>query len=220
MIIRGVALAATAVLMVSCGAGDGGSGGGASTADSTVAGTVSGDRALAGIVRDPAPVVDETALPSLNDPGEDVVFRAAPGGLQAVYFGYTNCPDVCPTTMADWTVALRRLPEDIASQVQTVMVTVDPERDNDLLPGYVQSFVPDGIGAGTLDPELLAAAAEPFGVSYDVSTTAEGTIEVAHSGFLYLVGDEGTLLVAWPFGTSSAEMAADVQQLYERQAAR
>ncbi len=181
-------------------------------------GTV-GERVLAGIVRDPAPAVDGTTLPSLTNEGTDVVFRGQPGGLKAVYFGYTNCPDVCPTTMSDWTVTLRRLPEEIANQVDTVMVTVDPERDNDLLTGYVQSFVPDAEAAGTLDADRLAAAAEPFGVSYDVTTNADGEVEVAHSGFLYLVGDDGKLLVTWPFGTSSEDMAADVEQLFEAQAA-
>jgi protein SCO1/2 len=122
--------------------------------------------------------------------------------------------------MADWTVTLRRLPPEIADQVSTVMVTVDPERDNELLTGYVQSFVPDAVAAGTLDADRLAAAAEPFGVSYDVTTNAEGEIEVSHSGFLYLVGDDGRLLVTWPFGTSSQEMAADIQQVFDAQAAR
>jgi protein SCO1/2 len=177
------------------------------------------ERTLAGIVRDPAPVVDGTTLPSLTEPGEDVVFRADPGGLKAVYFGYTNCPDVCPTTMSDWTVALRRLPPEIADQVSTVMVTVDPERDNELLTGYVQSFVPDAVAAGTLDADRLAAAAEPFGVSYDVTTNAEGEVEVSHSGFLYLVGDDGRLLVTWPFGTSSQDMASDLEQLFDAQSA-
>ncbi len=175
------------------------------------------ERELAGIVREPAPSVDATAVPSLTNPGADVEFRAEPGGFQAVYFGYTNCPDVCPTTMADWTVTLRRLPEDLASQVRTVMVTVDPDRDNELLPGYVESFVADAEAAGTTDADRLAAAAEPFGVSYDVTTTDDGDIEVSHSGFLYLVDDQGRLVVTWPFGTSSAEMAADVEQLFAAQ---
>lgn len=214
--VRGVAVAAVAVLtLAACGSDE-------STDGADPAPTTSADgaeRVLAGIVRDPAPAVDATTLPSLTNAGEDVTFRADPGGLRAVYFGYTNCPDVCPTTMADWTVALRRLPPEIAEQVSTVMVTVDPERDNDILTGYVQSFVPDAEAAGTLDAERLAAAAEPFGVSYDVTTNDDGEIEVSHSGFLYLVGDDGTLLVTWPFGTSSEEMAADVQQLYETQAA-
>jgi protein SCO1/2 len=206
-------LAAMAVVaLAACGSDD-------ATSSSSSVDVDASERTLAGIVRDPAPVVDGTTLPSLTDPGEDVVFRADPGGLEAVYFGYTNCPDVCPTTMADWTVALRRLPPEIADQVSTVMVTVDPERDNELLAGYVQSFLPDAVAAGTLDADRLAAAAEPFGVSYDVTTNAEGEIEVSHSGFLYLVGDDGRLLVTWPFGTSSQEMAADVQQLFEAQAA-
>lgn len=172
-----------------------------------------GERVLAGIVRDPAPSVDANPVPSLTNPGTDVVFRGEPGGYQAVYFGYTNCPDVCPTTMADWTIALRRLPEDISSRIDTVMVTVDPERDNELLTGYVQSFVPDAEAAGTLDPDVLAAAAEPFGASYSVTTDDDGDVEVAHSGFLYFVDDQGKLLVTWPFGISSQDMAADVEQL-------
>jgi protein SCO1/2 len=56
-------------------------------------------------------------------------------------------------------------------------------------------------------------------VSYDVTTSTDGEVEVAHSGFLYLVGDDGKLLVTWPFGTSSEGMAADVQQLFDAQAA-
>ena len=188
-----------------------------STDAANVTPNVTADRELAGIVRDPAPVVDATTVPSLTDPGTDVVFRAQSGGFQAVYFGYTNCPDVCPTTMADWAVTLRRLPEDRALRVDTVMVTVDPDRDNALLAGYVESFVAEAQAAGPTDADLLAAAAAPFGVSYDVTTNDEGDVEVSHSGFLYLVDDEGRLVVTWPFGTSSTEMAADVEQLFNAQ---
>ena len=213
---RSITLAVVALLaLTACGSS------GASTADSAPVETAaeSGERTLAGIVREPAPSVAATPIPSLTEPGTDVVFRGEPGGYLAVYFGYTNCPDVCPTTMADWTVALRRLPEDLAERVDTVMVTVDPERDNDILTGYVQSFVPDAEAAGTLDADLLAAAAEPFGASYSVTTADDGEIEVAHSGFLYLVDDEGKLLVTWPFGISSKDMAADVEQLAAEDAA-
>jgi protein SCO1/2 len=206
-------------VLAACGSGDD------STEPSAVTATTSerpdtagAERELAGIVREPAPVVDATTLPSLTDPGTDVVFRAEAAGFQAVYFGYTNCPDVCPTTMADWAVTLRRLPEDLAAQVSTVMVTVDPDRDNDILPGYVESFVADAEAAGTTDADALAAAAAPFGVSYEVTTDDDGEIEVSHSGFLYLVDDQGRLVVTWPFGTSSTEMAADLEQLFAAQA--
>jgi protein SCO1/2 len=205
------------LLLAACGSSDSGSSSGSSVdvqeEGSQEIGDVSPDRVLAGIVREPSPVVDETPIPSLTNEGDDVVFRAQSGGLQVVYFGYTNCPDVCPTTMFDHTVSLRLLPDDMAEQVDTVMVTVDPDRDLELLTGYVQSFVPDGEAAGTADPAVLEAAAEPFGVGYDVVEASDGSIEVSHSGFLYVVGDNGELLLAWPFGTSSEEMAADMFQL-------
>ena len=175
-----------------------------------------GDAALSGIVREPAPVVDGTALPSLADEGEIVEFRARSGGLQAVYFGYTSCPDVCPTTLADLTVALRKLPDDQAAMVDTVMVTVDPDRDLDILADYVQSFIPDADAAGTDDDELLALAAEPFGVVYSVTALDDGAIEVEHSPFLYLVNDRGELVVSWQFGETSDNMAADMATLLDR----
>jgi protein SCO1/2 len=213
-----VVAAAAMVLLAACGSSDSGTSdsgttGGAQQERSQEIEDVSPDRVLAGIVREPAPVVDGTPIPSLTNEGDDVLFRAQPDGLQIVYFGYTNCPDVCPTTMFDHTVSLRLLPDDMADKVDTVMVTVDPSRDLELLTGYVQSFVPDGEAAGTADPAVLAAAAEPFGVSYDVVEASDGSIEVSHSGFLYVVGDNGELLLAWPFGTSSEEMAADMLQL-------
>lgn len=212
-----------ALVLLGCASDGESAGGSASTAappapsSDTIVSTDAGERELAGIVRDPAPVVDATTLPSLTNPGSDVAFRAEPGEFIAVYFGFTNCPDVCPTTMADWTVTLRRLPDDLAAQVGTLMVTVDPDRDIELLPGYIESFVSNAEAAGTTDTDLLAAAAEPFGVSYDVTIADDGDIEVAHSGFLYLVDDQGQLVVTWPFGTSSVEMAADVEQLFAAQ---
>lgn len=177
-------------------------------------GDASADRVPAGIVRTPSPIVDGTTVPSLSNPGEDIEFRAEPGGLLGVYFGYTNCPDVCPTTLADWAVALRRLPTDLAARVGTVMVTVDPDRDNDILADYVRSFVPSAIAAGTADADRLAAAAAPFGVLYSVTTDVEGQVEVTHSGFLYLVDDQGRLVLTWPFGLSSKDIADDMLQLF------
>jgi len=185
------------------------------TVSSVACGSDGGGTTLAGAVRQPAPVVDGTSLPSLTREGADVEFRAQPGGLQVVYFGYTNCPDVCPTTMADLAVALRKLPDDEAAMIDTVMVTVDPDRDLDVLAGYVQSFVPDADAAGTTDPALLADAAEPFGVVYSVDTTDDGEIEVTHSGFLYVVNDRGELVLSWPFGETSDNIAADLSTLLD-----
>lgn len=173
------------------------------------------EAALTGAVRDPAPQVDGVSLPSLSEPGEEVQFRAEPGEVEVVYFGYTSCPDVCPTTMSDLAAALRQMDPDDADRVSVVMVTVDPERDLEVLDGYVTSFVSDGVAAGTLDADLAAQAGEPFGASWEVRTVGD-TVEVDHSPFLYAVDDEGRLVVSWQFGTSSEDMASDLDVLLER----
>ena len=181
-------------------------------------GSDSSEVALSGVVREPAPSVDVTTLPSLTDPGSEVTFAAQDDHLKAVYFGFTNCPDICPTTLADFTVALRKLDRlsDRADRVETLMVTVDPDRDLDVLPGYIASFVSDGVAAGTTDAEVLAEAAEPFGVVYDVRKLDDGSIEVDHSTFLYVVDDTGHLVLSWQFGASSDDMASDVEILLDR----
>ena len=177
---------------------------------------------LSGVVREPAPLVDGTALPSLTDPGTDVDFRARPGGLQVVYFGFTNCPDVCPTTMSDLRAALNRLDrdeEDRTDLIDTVVVTVDPDRDLDVMSQYATSFVTGAVAAGTSDDDLLMAAAEPFGVSYEVRTLDDGTIEVDHSPFLYVVDDQGQLVLTWQFGATPSDIASDLDILLDREAA-
>ncbi len=186
--------------------------------DSSPAGATSGS-GLSGIVREPAPAVDGTALPSLTEPGTDVELRAQPGGIEVVYFGFTNCPDVCPTTLSDLGAALNRLERDEPGStdlIDTTMVTVDPGRDLDVLPQYVTSFVSDAVAVGTDDDALLMAAAEPFGVSYDVRTLDDGTIEVDHSPFLYAVDDQGDLVLTWQFGAAPSDIANDLGILLDR----
>lgn len=178
------------------------------------------DATLTGYRREPTPEVGQFSLPDLTDGGTDFELRADPGELLVVYFGYTNCPDFCPTTMADLKFALNRLDEDLADRVDVAMVTVDPERDIPILPDYVQGFFPDrGIALGTDDAGALAQAAAPFGVTYDVSENADGDIEVAHSTSLYAVDDEGMLALTWQFGIDIEALATDLRLLLEDEAA-
>ena len=198
------AAVAGALLLTACGG----------SSDSTSDGAV-----LSGVVRDPAPIVDGTVLPSLTEPGTDADFRAEPGHLQVVYFGFTNCPDVCPTTMSDLRTALNRLERDEEGStelIDTLVVTVDPARDLDVMPQYASSFVDGAVAAGTPDEELLLAAAAPFGVSYDVRTLDDGTIEVDHSPFLYVVNDQGELVLTWQFGAKPSDIANDLDILLDR----
>jgi protein SCO1/2 len=173
-----------------------------------------GERELVGYTLEPAPRVDAVALPDVSRDGEPFALRAQPAGLLVVYFGYTNCPDVCPTTMSDVRTALRQL-EDDADRVDVAMVTIDPDRDAAVLADYVGSFVEGGHALATDDAGDLRAVADPFGVSYLVDTNSGGEIEVSHSPQLYVVDDAGTLALTWQFGVPADDLADDLAQLLE-----
>ncbi len=177
------------------------------------------DRELVGMTREPAPQVDAVALPDVSADGAPFEFRAPADGLLVVYFGYTNCPDVCPTTMADLKVALADIGDD-AERVEVAMVTVDPDRDTAVLADYIQSFFPDAHAIATDDQAALQSVAGPFGVSYEVRTAPNGEIEVGHSSNLFAVDDEGRLVLTWSVGggegTARADdLAGDIRQLLE-----
>jgi protein SCO1/2 len=170
------------------------------------------DRELVGYTREPAPDVADVALPDVADDGREFAFRAPAEGLLVVYFGYTQCPDVCPTTLANVRGAREDLGDD-AERVSLAMVTVDPERDTDVLAEYVRSFVPAAHALATDDGGDLQAAADRFGVSYQVAERPDGEVEVAHTDHLFAVDDTGTVVLTWPSGTERQDLAADLEQL-------
>lgn len=176
-------------------------------------------RQLAGYVREPLPAVDQVALPDLSRDGADFVMRAEPGNLLVVYFGFTNCPDVCPTTLADLRAALRRMDPADAERIDLAVVTVDPERDMETLTAYAQTFVDDAHALATLDPALLRSAADPFGVSYSITVDDEGRTEVAHTAQMFLVDDQGRLVLTWQFGVPAEDLGADLVQLLSERSA-
>lgn len=171
-------------------------------------------RELVGYARDPAPAVDEVALPDASAGGEDFTFRGPDGGLLVVYFGFTNCPDACPTAMANVRGALDDLGDD-AARVELAMVTIDPDRDADVLAEYVQGFVPSAHALVSRDDRTLRRAAERFGVSYRVTERPNGAVEVAHTDNLFAVDDSGTLVLTWPSGIGREDLAADLEQLLQ-----
>lgn len=170
---------------------------------------------LRGLQRLPVPDVSGFSLPEASGDGGDFVMVAGDGEVLVVYFGYTSCPDVCPTTMADTRVALEQLGDD-AERVEVAMVTIDPARDTgERLTSYVQSFVPGAHALVTADDGVLRDVADAFGVSYEVIDDGEGEPEVSHTGFLYAVDDAGDLQVSWAFGTPADDIAHDLRLLLD-----
>jgi protein SCO1/2 len=172
-------------------------------------------RELSGYRRQPAPMVGDITLPDLTTDGADLTLEAESGHLLVVYFGYTKCPDFCPTTLSDLRLATQRMDEDLAAKIDVAMVTVDPARDTPVLADYITSFFDGGHALATDDSARLAQAAAPFGVSYSVDEGEDGSIEVAHTTALYVVDDTGHLALTWQFGVAIDDLAADLSQLLE-----
>ncbi len=166
-----------------------------------------------GIIRTPAPDVGHLGLPDVD--GSTTRFVAPDGSYLLVYFGYTSCPDVCPTTMADVRSALSQV-DDAADRFTVAMITIDPDRDTvEEVDRYVKVFFPTGIALRTGDAEVLREVADGFGADYDVETTENGEILVSHTAFLYAVDTEGRIRLQWPFGATPDDMAHDFQILIE-----
>jgi len=171
---------------------------------------------LAGYVRTPAPNSAAISLPDATAGGGEFFLRAPEGGLLLIYFGFTACPDVCPTTMADIRTTLREM-GDQADLIELAMVTVDPGRDGDeALAHYVQSFIPTGHALRTEDDAVLSEAALVLGAAYEVNEDEEGVVDVLHTAHTYVIDDRGDLLVTWPFGIETADMASDLRILLGR----
>jgi protein SCO1 len=160
--------------------------------------------------------VGDIVLPDVSDGGAPFTLRASPDGVLIVYFGFTSCPDICPTTLSDVKSALSGLGE-AGDRVTTAMVTVDPERDLDAtLDAYLRFFVPDGHALRTGDDDLLRAAAEAFGADYDVVRAADDNVEVTHTAYLYGVDDTGEIAIVWPFGADPDRIRSEIEGFLER----
>lgn len=135
------------------------------------------------------------------------------GKLVALFFGYTNCPDVCPTTMTDLAAAIKSLGPD-GNKVQVLFVTVDPERDTAvLLKQYVPAFNPTFLGLRPTPEQLKALAAE-YKVVYQKSPgTNPGNYLMDHSAGTFIYDSQGRLRLLMPYGTSAQFIAHDLETL-------
>ena len=168
---------------------------------------------LVGYQLSPAPVVGDLSLPDVADGGAPARLSAEPGGLLIAFFGFTNCPDVCPTTMSSISTALEQI-GDRAEGIDVAMITVDPERDTpEMLSAYVEHFVSGAKALRADDDTQLRTVANRFGVSYQVVTGDDGQIDVAHTSHTFVVDDTGTVILVWTFGVAVEDMVNDLNIL-------
>ena len=135
------------------------------------------------------------------------------GKVLVVFFGYTQCPDVCPTAMAELAQTMELL-GDAAAKVQVLMITVDPDRDTpEILSAYVSAFNPNFAGL-TGSPEQLSATAKSFKAYYAKSEGATpGQYAMNHASSFYLFDKEGEARVLISGNALAQDIASDIRQL-------
>jgi protein SCO1 len=135
------------------------------------------------------------------------------GKVAVVFFGYTQCPDVCPTTMAEL-AQIRKLLGADGDKLQTIFVTIDPERDTpEILKSYVANFGP-GVVALRGNAEQTAAAAKEFKVFFaKVPGKSPGSYTMDHSAASFVFDPAGRVRLFVPYGADPKVLAADIRQL-------
>ena len=138
------------------------------------------------------------------------------GKAVVVFFGYTQCPDVCPTTLLEMKAVLQQLGAD-AQRVQVLFVTVDPERDTrELLASYVPAFDPGFLGLYS-DVETTAKTAKEFRVFYQKQPgTTPSSYTVDHTAGSYVFDPEGRVRLYVRHGDGGANLVADLRTLLKQ----
>jgi protein SCO1 len=135
------------------------------------------------------------------------------GKVVVMFFGYTQCPDVCPTTLSDLTAALQKLGAD-AERVQVLFVTIDPERDTpELLSHYVPAFNPTFLGLSG-DAAATAATAREFKVLYQKQPgSTPDSYSMDHSAGTFIFDPQGRLRLFVSQGQGPEVFAHDIREL-------
>ncbi|WP_131745886.1 SCO family protein [Frankia sp. Cppng1_Ct_nod] len=159
--------------------------------------------------------IDKPTLNLTDTAGQPFDLRSRTAGkVTLLFFGYTHCPDVCPTTMADIAAALEAVPTSVRSQVATVFVSTDPERDTgEVLAQWLGQFDPSFIGVrGTL--AQVRAQADALGIPLEEPVRqANGTYTVTHGTQVIAFTKDDKARVLYLAGTQVADYAHDLSIL-------
>ncbi|MDP2795147.1 MAG: SCO family protein [Sulfurisoma sp.] len=176
---------------------------------------------------DGAPAFHATDISGTTEWGRDFALPDAKGQVRTLaefrgkavvlFFGYTQCPDVCPTTLAAMAAVMKQLDSD-AARLQVVFVTLDPERDTPpLIAEYMPRFHPGFLGLRG-DKAATEAAAKEFKVFYTKQAAgAGGGYTLDHTAGSYVFDPQGRLRLYVRHGAPAADIAADLKLLLEGQ---
>ena len=155
------------------------------------------------------------ALPDQN--GQQRSLKDFAGKIVVVFFGYTQCPDVCPTTMSEL-AEIRKLLGADGARIQALFVTVDPERDTpEVLKAYMTNFDPSFLALRPRSSEQLAALAKDFKVYYKkVEGRTPTSYTMDHSAGSYVFDTKGKLRLFTRYGSGAAALAGDLRQLLKQ----
>jgi protein SCO1/2 len=144
--------------------------------------------------------------------GQPFSSTALAGRPYAIFFGFTHCPDICPTTLVEMSNHLAALGAD-ADRLRVVFVSVDFERDTpDKLSAYMASFDARIIGL-TGSEAQIAQAAKGWNAHYDKFTESNGSITIVHSAYVYLMDADNRLAATLNFQEPEAEQLAKLKRL-------
>jgi len=159
---------------------------------------------------EPYPPASDFAL--TRGDGSNFQLSSMRGNLVLLFFGYTSCPDVCPTTLAELNQALEKIGEDQAGRVRVIFVTVDPDRDTpERIQAYVDHFNPDFIGLSGTETDL-AKVWNDYGVFREIvdGQSASGYI-VDHTARVTMIDGDGNLRVSFGFDTLIDDIVHDLK---------
>jgi protein SCO1/2 len=175
-------------------------------------GCASDSSSLMGMTRESPLEVGLISLPEVSTSSQSetpFTFKAENDQLLVVFFGYTMCSDICPTSLSDFRAALRRMGSD-SDRIDLAFVTVDPERDTaDKLIPFISSYASRFHAVRTTDQVQLSIAQDAFLVRSSVNTDANGHVQVTHTGTAFVVNSNGQVVSELPFGIGSDGMEND-----------
>lgn len=132
-------------------------------------------------------------LTLIDQDGQPFDTRSLQGRWHILFFGFTACPDICPTTLSDMRRLFGQLPSDTRERLQLVLITADPARDTPQQLKTYLDYYRAGFSGLTGEMEQLQQLSRALGLPFVPANETQGDYSVSHSGNLALVGPDGTL---------------------------